>query len=46
VLALDFRGYGQTIAGTQTSDDKSYPDGRRVVVVVDDSDRTNADELL
>jgi len=26
VLALDFRGYGQTIAGTQTSDDKSYPD--------------------
>jgi dienelactone hydrolase len=26
VLALDFRGYSQTIAGTQTSDDKSYPD--------------------
>jgi pimeloyl-ACP methyl ester carboxylesterase len=26
VLTLDFRGYGQTIAGTQTSDDKSYPD--------------------
>ncbi len=26
VLALDFRGYGQTIAGTQTSDDKTYPD--------------------
>jgi alpha-beta hydrolase superfamily lysophospholipase len=26
VLSLDFRGYGQTIAGTQTSDDKSYPD--------------------
>jgi len=26
VLALDFRGYGQTIAGTQTADDKSYPD--------------------
>jgi len=26
VLALDFRGYGQTIPGTQTSDDKSYPD--------------------
>jgi dienelactone hydrolase len=26
VLALDFRGYGQTIAGTRTSDDKSYPD--------------------
>jgi pimeloyl-ACP methyl ester carboxylesterase len=26
VLALDFRGYGQTIAGTQTTDDKSYPD--------------------
>jgi dienelactone hydrolase len=25
-LALDFRGYGQTIAGTQTTDDKSYPD--------------------
>jgi esterase/lipase len=26
VLALDFRGYGQTIPGTQTSDDKTYPD--------------------
>jgi pimeloyl-ACP methyl ester carboxylesterase len=26
VLALDFRGYGQTISGTQTTDDKSYPD--------------------
>ena len=26
VLALDFRGYGQTIAGTQTADEKSYPD--------------------
>lgn len=25
-LALDFRGYGQTIAGTQTTDEKSYPD--------------------
>lgn len=26
VLAIDFRGYGQTIAGTQSTDDKSYPD--------------------
>ena len=26
VLAIDFRGYGQTIAGTETSDEKSYPD--------------------
>jgi pimeloyl-ACP methyl ester carboxylesterase len=26
VLAIDFRGYGQTIAGTQTADDKKYPD--------------------
>ncbi len=26
VLAIDFRGYGQTITGTQTTDDKSYPD--------------------
>jgi dienelactone hydrolase len=26
VLAIDFRGYGQTVAGTQTTDDKSYPD--------------------
>ncbi len=26
VLALDFRGYGQTLPGTQTADDKSYPD--------------------
>jgi pimeloyl-ACP methyl ester carboxylesterase len=26
VLALDFRGYGQTIAGTQSADEKSYPD--------------------
>ena len=25
-LAIDFRGYGQTIAGTQTTDEKSYPD--------------------
>jgi len=25
VLAIDFRGYGQTIAGTETSDEKSYP---------------------
>jgi esterase/lipase len=26
VLAIDFRGYGQTKAGTNTSDDNSYPD--------------------
>jgi len=26
VLALDFRGYGQTIPGTRDEDDKSYPD--------------------
>ncbi len=26
VLAIDFRGYGQTIAGTHTADNKSYPD--------------------
>ncbi len=26
VLAIDFRGYGQTIPGTQSADDKSYPD--------------------
>lgn len=26
VLAIDFRGYGQTIPGTHTADEKSYPD--------------------
>src|SRR5271156_5517564 len=26
VLAIDFRGYGQTKAGTNTTDDNSYPD--------------------
>ena len=26
VLAIDFRGYGQTKAGTTTVDDNSYPD--------------------
>ena len=26
VLAIDFRGYGQTKAGTNTTDDSSYPD--------------------
>jgi pimeloyl-ACP methyl ester carboxylesterase len=31
-LAFDFRGHGQTILGTQTADEKHYPDhgrGRR-----------------
>jgi len=26
VLAIDFRGYGQTIPGTETTDEKHYPD--------------------
>src|SRR5258708_15380380 len=31
VLAIDFRGYGQTIPGTETTDEKHYPDALSAV---------------